>query len=93
MLRVTLEIVPWGDESRKRTIGEMEIANVDPDFDVYNARGIYNAKLECDRSGAVKTKLSNWPRTLTAWHLVQTLLQNIYGPVNLDRDVYVDTPK
>ena len=27
MMRVTVELIPHGDESRKRTIGKMEIAN------------------------------------------------------------------
>ena len=45
MLRLTLEIVPFGDESRKRTIGRLEIAN-DATGDVET--GNYNAILHAD---------------------------------------------
>jgi len=43
MLRVTVEIVPFGNESRKRTLGVMEIANDgtgDHDWGMYRIRSV-----------------------------------------------------
>lgn len=85
MLRVTLEIVPYGVEERKRTIGEMTIGNISPDFFPDDEHGDYKFKITNDSDGKVEMKFFDWPRRLGAWQLVQALLQLLHGPLPIEK--------
>lgn len=55
MIRVTIEIVPHGVESRKRTLATMEIANDGTgSSDLGNYVGTLNAEYQTDRPGYVR---------------------------------------
>jgi hypothetical protein len=74
MLRVTIELVPFGNEDEKRKIGEMVIAN-DMTGDPYN--GNYQALIASDDwSNAPESyiKLEGHNRRSSVWDLVSELL-------------------
>ena len=78
MLRLTLEIVPGGRKTMKRSIGVMKIANVTDDFNVDDDLGDYEFSFTTEttkHNGAIR----KWPRRLGAWKLVQTCLQVVHG--------------
>lgn len=70
MIRVTLEIAPFGDEDKKRTISIMEIINtVDcPDRPEF---GNYKVLLDKNEIGKIK----RFDRNLGAWKLLQKCLE------------------
>ena len=78
MLRLTLEIVPGGRESAKRTIGVMKIANVTDGFSLDDDLGDYEFNFTTETTRH-EGKLGKWPRRLGAWKLVQTCLQVVHG--------------
>jgi len=74
MLRVTVELVPFGDESKKRKIGEMVIAN-DGSGDISTAS--YQAWIGADdHSGdpAMFSKLERHDRSKSVWELIKLLI-------------------
>ena len=74
MLRVTIELVPHGDESRAKRIGEMIIAN---DSTGSYERGNYKAVIDADQwtgDGIKHANLQNWDRRNNVWGLIETLL-------------------
>jgi len=77
MLRVTLEIVPFGNEDRKRVLGTMEIANTTPVLS--GQTGEYTCVLTSDRHDDIEHDLVNWPRKLGAWRLTHAFLQSMFG--------------
>lgn len=83
MLRITVELVPYGDETRKRHLGTCEIAN---DASGTPTRGNYNiAFLQRGNARRVwkKTRVEDFPRTrLGAWDLLFRALQTIVGSRN-----------
>jgi hypothetical protein len=84
MLRVTLEIVPYGVEERKRVIGQLDIANISPGFFPDDESGDYKFEIMTDNSAKVESKFRNWPRRLGAWRLVQAILQLVHGPLPIE---------
>lgn len=67
MLRVTLEKVPFGDESQKSTIEVIEISNVFGNELVAD----YQVKLTTPGSDYTKvTRVRGFPREQGAWNLV-----------------------
>jgi len=78
MLRLTLEIVPMGQEDHKRTIGVMKIANVSEDFSLDDDQGNYEFNFTTETTRH-EGKLWKWPRRLGAWKLIQSCLQVIHG--------------
>ena len=76
MLRITLEMVPFGTESRRRTLGTLEIANTTAILE--GATGRYLARLK-DEETDLHHKLDNWPRKLGAWRLTHAILEGMFG--------------
>lgn len=75
MLRVTLELVPWGDDFLARLIGQMVIGN---DGEGTLEMGEYFVKMSHGRSdGRVITReIKGFPRKeLDAWHLLRWALE------------------
>lgn len=68
MLRVTIELVPHGDESRKRTLGTMDIINTGknagrPEFGDYIVH-------KSDEQGDVEVRIHNHRRDAGFWLLL-----------------------
>jgi len=76
MLRVTLEMVPFGDERRRRTLGTLEIANTTPFLNAET--GQYRAHL-VDEEVDLHHELTHWPRKRGAWHLTHAILEGMFG--------------
>jgi hypothetical protein len=77
MIRVRLEIVPGGDESRARQIGELHIWNVaERGEDTCDYHGWIEAEGEAGRR-AVEVR-RHW-RPAGAWQLVMLALQDVLG--------------
>lgn len=80
MLRVTIELLPYGDETRKRHLGTCEIAN---DASGTPTRGNYHIRFS--RRGKPfstwkETRVEGFPRKrLGAWDLLFLALRNIVG--------------
>ena len=70
MLRITLEMVPFGVENAKRTIGTMEIANVGGT----DKFGQYSVSMESDHVSGVQ-RIERFDRRRGAWALVSTALR------------------
>ena len=66
MLRVTLEMVPFGIEERKRTIGTIEISNVGGNA----ASGNYKVRHVRDDGWEGSVELFAFPRKRGAWSLL-----------------------
>ena len=83
MLRITIELVPWGIEDKKRTIGIAEIYN---DGTGTSTTGNYGVRVFKRGSNGViwKTgKVWGFPRKkLLAWDLLYRALHNIIGERN-----------
>lgn len=77
MLRITIELVPFGDEDRKHKIGEMLIVNTG---DSSGSKGSYKAwTVSDDWSGkpARYGKLDNYDRSQSPWELIRLMLEAI----------------
>lgn len=87
-----MEMVPFGQEARQRTIGTLEIGNITADFMPDDDRGEYRAVLNTDRMQRTEVKFFNWPRRLGCWALLQAILQLIHKPIPIDyqKARYVD---
>lgn len=84
MLKVVIEIHPFGDETRKRTIGEVYIAN-DMTGDI--STGNYKAWLTRDpRKAPIEpdVKLKNFDRNLGAHELVRQILNKLQAKGTLE---------
>lgn len=73
MLRVTLEMIPFGKDSMAREIGTMEIANVGGT----GALGDYRVKLKTVKGPQLTTKIVSFQRSRGAWNLVKEALGNM----------------
>ena len=75
MLRVTVELIPYGDESRKRSLAVMEIANDGTgDYEVGN----YTGTLHAEYTGAEgrKGKVVQFQRRhQSVWSLIGAFLK------------------
>lgn len=72
MLRITVELVPFGDEDRKRQIGEMVIAN--------DGHGDYAAWTAPDGWSGEPARygvLLNYDRSQSVWELIRLMLEAI----------------
>ncbi|WP_285908114.1 hypothetical protein [Pseudodesulfovibrio pelocollis] len=67
MLRVNMEIVPFGEEERKYSIGVMEIGNIGSQNDVAN----YVVQLDGNDIG----KIEDFRRDRGAWDLVRLAIE------------------
>lgn len=75
MLRITVELIPFGDESRKREIARGEIVN---DGTGDRTRGNYRAELHTDRTAALGVTLRSFPRATGVWNLVRQILNSAH---------------
>jgi len=77
MLRVTVEVVPWGNETRKRTIGTLEIARttISDDPEDYDWLA-YAQDGELVETGAV----FGHRHKDGAWELVRRAVECLTGP-------------
>ena len=62
MLRISLDLVPYGDENKIESLGVMEIGNIKSDGDIAD----YIVRLNGDEVGTV----NGFARSQGAWHLV-----------------------
>lgn len=77
MLRVTVELVPYGDESKKKQIGQMVIAN---DSSGDSSKASYQAWTAADawsKEPARFGKLSGYDRSQSVWELVRLVLEAV----------------
>lgn len=87
MLRVTVELVPGGDESRARVLHVAEISNDGKKTAAtLGAKGDYNVRLSSRGilSRAFRIgRVTDFPRKrLTAWDLLYRALKNLIGDRN-----------
>lgn len=79
MLRITVEIVPYGIEDEAHEIGKMLIAN---NSDGDSMFGDYDFVFKSDRDPKVrKGQVLGWARNNGVWHLVA---ECVAYPTNLD---------
>ena len=71
MIRVTVELVPFGNEERKKVIGIMNIAN---DGTGDREIGNYEARLEDDRGTEGTVFVKNHIRQEGVWRLIRRAL-------------------
>jgi hypothetical protein len=81
MLRVTIELVPYGDEDRAKKIATMLIANdATGDWRTGNYAYVYTYT---DRPSEIASgTVKNFPRSLGAWSLVKKILNKRTGETN-----------
>lgn len=87
MIRITIEILPFGFEDNKRTVGSMEIYN---DATGTATRGNYVFKL-FDKLGRKRFtgEIKDFPRKqLTTWDLLFRILKMIVGYRNTESRLY-----
>ena len=75
MLRLSLELWPFGDSNNPEPLGEVEISKTNPgkkDFGDYDVRYISKGVIE-------KTaRIEQYPRDLGAWELVRLALNALF---------------
>ena len=71
MLRITIELVPFGREAYKRTIGGMNIIN---DGTGDNDTGNYKYELMDDRGDSIKGKLKGHNRNQSVFRILKAVL-------------------
>ncbi len=74
MIRVTVELVSFGEEDRKKTIGTLEIAN---DGTGDSVTGNYTVRAYDERDEWVRTKVKGHKRQLGFWVLLRLALQQL----------------
>lgn len=78
MLRVTIELVPFGDETGKKKIGEMVIAN---DTENYNESGdsyqAWTARDDWSGEPEMFGRLLEYDRKQSPWELVRLMIEAI----------------
>lgn len=67
MLRVTLEMVPFGQEDKKRTLGKIDIANIGGT----SVRAMYRVDAVPAEGRLLTFEIKNFDRSKRAWALVQ----------------------
>lgn len=75
MIRVTVELVPWGKEAEKKTIGTMVIVN-----DGTGSREMGNYKyyiLNENGDSIYDGHYTKFPRALRIWRLIQEIFRII----------------
>lgn len=75
MLRVTIELVPYGDEDEKEIIEQMVIANTGTEYDVYLGKYEYAMTDSKGRHPAVYGDVPKHVRAEGAWSLVRKILE------------------
>jgi hypothetical protein len=73
MLRLTLEIVPEGNEKKKYDLGVLTISNIGGDDEV----GFYSCTMKQPQHKATHCEITYYPRNHGAWSLVMWALAKI----------------
>lgn len=76
MLRITVELVPYGDETKKRKIGEMVIAN---DLGGDHWHGNYQGWVAADdwsKTPSLFGKVVNHDRSKSVWELIKAMIHS-----------------
>lgn len=76
MLRINIELVPYGDEDRKQKIAEMVIANVETNIYGSNYEG-WTAPDDYSGEPALYGKVFKFNRKQSVWELVRLMLEAI----------------
>lgn len=77
MLRVTIELVPFGDEAKKRKIGEMVIANTGKNPDGTFSYAAWTAKDQHSQESGLFGRLLSFDRRQSPWELIRLILEAI----------------
>jgi hypothetical protein len=83
MIRVTVELWPWGDETRKRVIA---VANIYNNLSAVErpVRGNYGYSLWGKKKLLQAGEVQNFPRQrLNVWHLLQRVLEDAFGEIDV----------
>lgn len=90
MLRITVELVPFGEEENKRKIGEMIIINegTHPDPE----RGNYFVKVNSDTEQEIRFNLKDYNRAYGFWRLIQLAIVEMWKtPRHRSKDDVIST--
>ncbi|OQB10144.1 MAG: hypothetical protein BWY21_00520 [Parcubacteria group bacterium ADurb.Bin216] len=75
MIRVTVELVPFGEESQKKVIGTMKIIN---DATGSREMGNYKYSIQNEAGDTVESGVyKGFPRALRIWRLIQEIFRII----------------
>lgn len=74
MLRVTVELLPFGSEVRKKTIGSLTISNINTNGDNTADYKVVIDEENCDAAG--RFVLKNFDRGRGFWALIHEVLKN-----------------
>jgi len=75
MIKVTVELVPFGDNDKKKELGSLKIIN---DGTGTLERGNYNITFTEKDMDDIQHEITNWPRSeLKAWDLVYRILDDL----------------
>ena len=77
MLRLTIELVPFGDESRKKKIAEMVIANTGEGYEDNHCYEAWTAEDAWSGEPAMVGRLEQYDRRSSVWELVRMMLEAI----------------
>lgn len=77
MLRVTIELVPFGEESKKKKIGEMLIANTGQGRGTNHSYEGWTGYDDHSKEDAMYGKLDSFDRSQSPWELVRLMLEAI----------------
>ena len=84
MIRVTVDLVPFGEEDNSKTIGKFVLANDGKgDVDYSDYVFVYSDDLDGEREGTVK----NFKRSEGIWKLISECLSN---PGEVDNEELMD---
>jgi len=77
VLRITVELVPFGDEDHKRKIAEMVIANSGDGTGIEGSYEAWTAPDGWSGEPAMYGKLDSFNRKQSVWELVRLMLEAI----------------
>ena len=77
MLRITVELVPLGDEDNKQKIGEMVIANTGDTQSITSSYEAWISKNDWSGEPEMYGKLDDYNRSQSVWELIRLMLEAI----------------
>lgn len=76
MLRIIVQLVPFGDESRAKEIHRMVIANTGENYGNYEA---WIGKDEWTKTEALFGKVNNHDRSQSVWFLIKKVIESCFS--------------
>ena len=78
MLRITVELIPHGDEEKKKVISQLNIWNTLDKVDLYDDSYIYgyNGKVDIDNDYEINEEFIH-NRNSNVWYLIRNMAINI----------------